>query len=115
MLDDLPVPDWLSIAFMNAYHSVTQHEKKGWNEVFGSAHRKGTNLAARRKRLELAPQLFMLAAEVLLSHPETAIDDGFYENVGKEFNIGKSLAGEYISAYSKSIGKDIKDFRPQPE
>ena len=114
MLDELPVPEWLSAAFIGAYQSVTQYAAKGWSDVFGSAHKKGTNLAAQRKRLDLAPKLYMLAAEILAFHPETAIDDGFYESVGKEFNVGKTLAQEYISAYCKATGSSIHDFRALP-
>ena len=110
-LDDLSVPDWLSVAFIGAYYSVTQYEAKGWNDVFGDPHKKGSNLAARRNRLDLAPKLFMLAAEVLCAYPETVIDEGFYESVGNEFGVGKTLAQECISYFCTKTGYSLLSFR----
>lgn len=114
LLDDLPVPDWLSVAFIGAYLSVVLYEAKGWNDVFGNPHKKGSNLSARSKRLDLAPKLFMLAAEVLRTYPDTVIDEGFYAGVGKEFNVGKTLAQEYISYYCTKTGSSLQDYRGGP-
>ncbi len=108
-LDDLVLPDWLARAFLTAYRKVAHYQSKDWNGVFGPAHKKGTNLNAKQKRRELAPALLNRAIELVKRDPSTAIDNDFYEQLGKEFNIGKSLAQEYIAWWSKVTGLHLTD------
>lgn len=108
-LDDLVLPDWLAQAFLSAHRKVVHYQSKDWNGVFGPAHKKGTNLNAKRKRRELAPALLNRAIELAQHNPSTAIDNDFYEQLGKEFNIGKSLAQEYIAWWSKVTGLYLND------
>lgn len=112
-LDDLPLPEWLAYAYLSAYRAVAYYRSKDWNSVFGEAHKKGTNLAAKRKRRELAPAIHNRAVDLIRCKPDTVIDAGFYEELAKEFNIGKSLAQEYIAWWSKRTNCFLVDVAKQ--
>lgn len=95
---DLPLPEWASKAYVKAYDEVNNARKKTWDEVFGKPYAKGRNLnAIRKKRTCMFAVLNAVNAE-LQANPSTAIDAALFETVGKQFNIGKTLAGEYYYA-----------------
>ena len=48
-----PLPEWLRLAFLQAYQSAYPFEIKSWDEIFGKPHRKGANLKARKRHWEL--------------------------------------------------------------
>lgn len=92
---DLPLPGWVSKAFIHAYDTVTNARSKSWNEVFGSPYPKGTNLNALKKKRELRFAVHGTIIGIVKTAPDTPIDSHLFEKVGSKFNIGKTLAEEY--------------------
>jgi len=92
---DLPLPDWAANAYLRAYYKVVGCEEKSWDAVFGKPYRKGINLNALKKKRELKFEVFNTIIGVVKRDPGTAIDSQLFEEVGKKFNIGKTLAEEY--------------------
>jgi hypothetical protein len=90
----LTMPEWLASAYLRAYRSVRNYEAKSWDDVFGSAHRKGTNLTARRRRHEKSVKVWLAVESARRRGP---VDDALFAAVGRELGIGPTLTKEYYS------------------
>lgn len=90
----VPLPEWVSAAYIKAYDAVSGAAVKSWDDVFGAPYPKGTQLAALRKRRRLRFAVRSAVAEILREHPQTPIDEALFERVGERFNIGKTLASD---------------------
>lgn len=91
---DLPMPEWVSHAYIRAYDMVLNCKAGSWDEVFGRPYRKGAQLAAMRKRRIKRLAVWNEARRIILSEPETPIDVAFFERIGEKLAIGKTLASE---------------------
>ena len=80
-----PLPEWLRLAFLQAYQSAYPFEIKSWDEVFGKPHPKGAHLKTRKQHLELdgpiSSRVYELAAK------GESIDKELFDKIGKEFGI----------------------------
>lgn len=101
---DLPMPQWLSKAYIRSYDQVLTCRVKSWDEAFGAPFPKGANLNALRKRRELRYRIGLAVLNRIQRYPDMPIDKGLFEAVGKEFNVGASLAEElYYSAVKQGL------------
>ncbi len=98
---DLPLPEWAAKAYISAYDTINNAEKKSWDDVFGKPYPKGRHLNAINKKKRLRFAVFFAVEEKAKSLP---IDEGLFEEVGKKFNIQKTLASEYYYEAKKIIG-----------
>lgn len=101
---DLIMPRWVGAGYIAAFDTILNYRSKDWNEVFGSPIQKGANLAALRKKRRLKFAVFNEIVEIRQRDPDRAIDAGLFESVGKQFNIGKTLAEEYYYAAVMQVG-----------
>jgi hypothetical protein len=92
---DLIMPRWVGAGYIVAFDTILNYRSKDWNEVFGCPIPKGEHLAALRKKRRLEFAVFNEIVEIRQRDPYQAIDAGLFESVGKQFNIGKTLAEEY--------------------
>ncbi|HET7831818.1 MAG TPA: hypothetical protein VFK88_02525 [Gallionella sp.] len=92
---DLPLPEWAAKAYIKAYDTVNNARAKSWDAVFGNPFPKGRHLNADRKRRMLTFAVWNEVTKMLSMKPNTALDEGLFETVGKKFAIGKTLASEY--------------------
>ncbi|MDO9599539.1 MAG: hypothetical protein Q7J47_17610 [Azoarcus sp.] len=92
---DLPLPEWAARAYLSAFQSVVGAKSKSWDKVFGEPYPKGTQLAPLAKKRNMKFAVWIRVNGILGSEPGVAIDTGLFERVGKEFNLGKTLASEY--------------------
>lgn len=100
---DLPLPEWVSRAYIRAFDRVLNYHSKSWDEVFGNPVPKGVHLSALRKRRKLMFGVFNRVHGLLSASPDMPIDEALFEKVGKEFNIGHSLASEYYYAAKRLL------------
>lgn len=99
---DLILPDWVSQAYISAFDGVHTFHNKSWDEVFGMPNPKWTDLNASKKKRGLKLAVLLEVRRIYFSQlPRPAIDVLMYEEAGKKFNIGKTLAGEYYNAALK--------------
>ncbi len=91
---DLVAPEWLAKEFIRRYDAVLNCRAKSWDDpkAFGKPYKKGTNIAAQRKRRNLKWGVY---SRVIALAKDSPIDEALFAIVGKEFNIGKTLASEY--------------------
>jgi hypothetical protein len=83
-----PLPEWLRLAFLAAYHSRTGYEIKSWDDVFGQPHPKGTHIKKQKRHFELRHAIMQRVEE--LQSEKTPIDKKLFEKVGKDLGIGGS-------------------------
>ena len=93
----LIAPKWLGMEFNKRYDSVLNCRAKSWddNVAFGIPYKKGTNIAALKKKRKFMFAVYIEIQNTLESNPCTPIDAGLFETVGKKFNLGKTLTSEY--------------------
>lgn len=119
-MNSLPIPRWCEMAYITAYRKVRQYKAKSWDDVFGMPHPKGVHLDRKRLEWEKSLGVYLRIKNIndlnLFGNKEqemekgnpvrdhngrikwynpSAIGENLFERVGKEFNIGKTLAEEY--------------------
>jgi len=98
-----PMPEWLRVAFIEAFQSAIAFEIRNWDEAFGPPQEKGAHFESRKQRSELR---YPIALRVALRAPGENIDKGLFEVIGKEHGISASTADDI---YYKHGGKELSD------
>jgi len=101
---DMPLPEWVSRAYISAYDRVVSAQAKTWGDVFGQPYPKGIHLNAVKKRRNLIPAVWVAVRSILDMEPGTPIDGMLFERVGKKLNIGKSQAAEFYYEAKRRYG-----------
>ncbi|HEX5127460.1 MAG TPA: hypothetical protein VFW00_12020 [Rhodocyclaceae bacterium] len=107
---DLPMPDWVSRAYLAAYYAVVnvRIEQNSWDAVFGTPYPKNSTLSALRKRRHFKFRVFNEILNIRKTDPGTPIDAVLFERVGEKFGLGKTLTEEYYYDCLKWFGQPIK-------
>jgi hypothetical protein len=100
-IEERPLPAWAASAYRKAYEQVRTGVIGTWDIALGPAHRKGTHLAAIRKRAKNLSRVYARILEILEVEPRTPIDKGLFERVGTEFGLGATLTEEFYYAAKK--------------
>jgi hypothetical protein len=103
LLLNKPVPEWLRLAFVEAYQEATGFNIRSWDEVFGKPVESGAHLKARR---EYAGLRYAVAMGVAMRAPSQKIEKGLFESIGAELGISGTKASEI---YYDHGGKDLHD------
>ena len=106
---DFVMPPWVGSAYIKAFDTILNYKSKDWNEVFGSPIPKNANLNALRKKRRLRFAVLNEVNNILSRNPWQPIDVGLFEEVGKKFCIGKTLAQEYYYSAKKIMGRSNPD------
>jgi hypothetical protein len=103
----LAMPEWLVYEFNRRFDTVLNLRSMSWDDPasFGKPYPKGTTQAAKQKARLLEPQVWNAVNLVLKMEPDTAIDKGLFERVGKPLNIGSTLAEKYYYNIKKMMPK----------
>lgn len=101
---DIPLPRWASNAYIKAFDAVNNFRARTWDSVFGEAFPKGKTLAAARKMRVKKFAVWNDIRSILGMCPDTPIDDGLFEMVGKKHGLGKTLTSEYYYDAKKQLG-----------
>lgn len=98
---EMVLVDWVAEAFISRYDAVLNFRSKSWDDAFGKPYKKGLNLASARKKRTIAPAVGL---EIVNRRMRGAvIDEALFEEVGKQFNIGKTLCSEYWYEWSPTL------------
>ncbi len=89
----LVLPEWLAKAYISEYDKVLRHEVGSWDDAFGRPFPKGKHLNAARKKREKAGEVWHRVRQ--LHDQGRPIDEALFEEIGKEFALGKTLVSEY--------------------
>lgn len=98
---DLPLPQWAARAYIKAYDKVLSCTAGSWDEVFGRPYKKGTHLAALRKR-----RMNRIRVWLAMKHRgERPIDEQLFEDIGKPLGLGKTLVSELYYEGQRQFGR----------
>src|SRR5690606_15978690 len=89
---DLPLPRWVSRAFVVAYDRVLHCKVGSWDDAFGRPYPKGSHLSALRKR-----RLYTMPVRMAVTRASESgrpIDETLFEEIGQQFGLGKTLTME---------------------
>jgi hypothetical protein len=89
---EVPIPEWVSEAFVTECAKVAGFQVGTWDEAFGKPHPKGTHLATKRKHASKGWRIYL---DVLnATDAGRPIDEGLFDEVGRRHGVGKTLAAE---------------------
>jgi len=80
-----PLPEWLRLAFLDAYEGRTRYEIKSWDDIFGQPHPKSTHVDNAKRKLELREIIVQRVEELRTEMP---VDKKLFEKIGKDLGIG---------------------------
>lgn len=88
--NDLPIPRWLTLAYLKAFRNVVHYRAKSWDDVFGKPHKKGAHvLTADREQREKSLGVYLRVKELLRTKPNDKLKAHF-KQAGKDFGIGST-------------------------
>ena len=95
----LVMPDWLARAYLRRYRAVSTARADSWDapNAFGKPYKKGTQVAALKRRRENRMVVVNFAHESISMNPEQAIDNYFWERIGEATGEGKTNAQKLFS------------------
>ena len=96
----LLMPDWLDWELHQVWHRFIKREADNLGDAFGITWPKGKHKSAYLKRRRLTFAVYSRVQELCR---DKAIGDALFEEVGEEFNIGKTLASEYYYAAKRLV------------
>jgi hypothetical protein len=97
-LNGVPVPEWLSAAFIERYRMGQQGEIRSWDEVFGKPTRYGAGKRLRRRMEE--ESLILEEVERIKAEGKPLNEEEFHE-------IGRRLKG--VSAGKTKVKELLRD------
>jgi hypothetical protein len=93
------LPEWLRLAFLDAYEARARFEIRSWDDVFDRPVPKGTHLEIQKRKAELRPLVLERARELGLP-----IDRGLFEKIGKELGVpGSTIDDLYYDERSREL------------
>jgi hypothetical protein len=92
-----PLPEWLRLAFLDAYEAHARFEIRSWDEVFGPPVPKSTQLEKEKLRRLIINRVSELKAE-------RPIDRGLFEQIGEELSMpGSTIDSIYYDERSRPL------------
>jgi hypothetical protein len=95
-------PEWVVTAFFRATNKWYQMDAKSLDDALGVAWPKGKSVAAAKKRRRLK---FAVFNEINKARARgRAVDEELYQEIGRQFGIGKTLVKVYDHAARTQMG-----------
>lgn len=99
---NIPMPEWVSRAFISGYDKVINGDVASWDEAFGAPYPKGVHLSRiRQARLKRSAVWMEVAEERKLG---SSINRELFERVGKKLGLGKTRAEELFYEVCRLVG-----------
>lgn len=92
--NDIPLPEWLALAYIERFDNVLNARAKSWDDAFGAPYPKGAHLHRIRRDRQLKFAVYNAVSDIRRTDPTTPIDERLFERVGKQFAISKTKANE---------------------
>ena len=108
-----PIPEWLRVAFLNAYEAAERFEIRSWDEVFGRPVPKNTHLKTKRRNEQLRWSITR-RVETL----KAVVDKGLFEKVARDLKIrgvkGTTVSEIYYDKQNRELRKIFRDLLKNP-
>jgi hypothetical protein len=102
-LNDFVIPKWCSLPYLKAFRDVWHYRVKSWDDSFGQPLPKGSQISARSQKRAKRFGVYNRINDIKKKDPDTPIDRGLFEIVGREFCICGSLADEYYYSVKRQL------------
>jgi hypothetical protein len=86
-----PIPEWVRVAFLNAYEARGRFEIRSWDEVFGRPVPKSTHLKPNKREAELR---LIIVEHVEALAAKQKVNNELFKEVGKEWGINSTRVKE---------------------
>jgi hypothetical protein len=96
-----PIPGWAREAFCSACKKVYGFEVASWDDVFGRPLKKGQQLAAKRKKLQIKRSLYLEVGQRAMAGE--GIGKEFFALVGEKFGVSATVAEEIYYEYLRDM------------
>jgi hypothetical protein len=101
-----PIPEWLRVAFLDAYEAAERFEIRWWDQVFGRPVPKGTHLKTERRNAQLRWTI-IARVEALKAEGWKVEKEGLFDQVARDLKI-KGVKGTTVSEiYYESRGANF--------
>lgn len=97
----LPMPDWLAVAFCDAYAQVRNREARSWDDVFGKPVPKGMKIADWRMRQRLMTVEAEVNNMMALGQAQT-LEEAFGRLVDRGFGSRTTVTDAYYGRIGKA-------------
>lgn len=109
---DLVMPIWLATAYSSAFTKTVNGHFGSWDEAFGAAHPKGTQLGALRRRRRNMVKVALAFSEKLQRDPTRAVDKTLWQEIGEAVGEGTTRAEElYRQALQMGLAQSASKIR----
>jgi hypothetical protein len=101
-----PMPEWLQVAFRDAYEAAEGFKIRSWDDVFGRPVPEGTHLATERRNQWLRHFVIERVRALKAEDPITAIDKHLFEKIGRELTpirSGTTLSNLYYDKRGREL------------
>ena len=105
---DIVMPEWLAQAYISRYDKVVNCQVDRWDDAFDKPFPKGAHLSALRKKRKSDMAVWVAVRERLDMEPDTAIDKGLFEEIGKPLGLGATLTEEFYYSVSRRLPRKKK-------
>jgi len=104
---NVPVPQWLRMAFQGAFLAVHLNKARGWDDVFGTPH-KGRRLEDRQNLQELFFDIPVAVLERLRKDPRPSVNKEFFEELADRlgYPVRTVLDAYYHSSFYRELIKE---------
>jgi len=99
----IPAPRWARYELQAGLHRYQNFEVKEFGEAFGISRPKGMNLNAEHKRVTSAFPLYQHIEDLRTQGKK--VNEALFEEAGKRFHLGKTLAQEYYYDVKRVLGE----------
>lgn len=112
----LVMPLWLVIEFNKRYTAVLDCRALSWDDPdsFGRPYAKGAHITAMRKERTLRFAVLNEVHSITQREPNTPIDKGLFERVGRPLGLGATLTEEYYYRAKEVLGTVTAKKRKTP-
>ena len=100
---NIVIPTWAATAFNDGFHRVLWAEVATWDEAFDRPWPPRTDRSAVRRHTRIMTEIY-LRVRTLHEGGDRAIDEELFEDVGKEFKIGRSLCSKLYYQERRRLG-----------
>jgi len=95
------MPGWIADALKTAVDDIERFRARSWDDVLPPVLPDRAHLAARRRRLELAPKIYQSVTEKIENG--AIVDQSLFEDVAQLFKISRSLCSEFYYSHRERI------------
>ena len=98
------LPDWVAEKYIVAIENLEAGRSKSYDKVFTLPYAKGRHVVNIHEKTITRMNIWSCITQTKRDDPNTAIDVGLFEQIGKKYGVGATLASKYYYDTKKELG-----------